>query len=60
MPIEWDLRNGPASLGRVFTRGGPRAGEAAGTKVRILLKYVGKQHKPTKFVVYTSFPLPKG
>ncbi|MGW5481839.1 hypothetical protein [Streptomyces sp. NPDC004008] len=37
-----------------------QAAEEGDGEVRILPKYVGKQHKPTKFVVYTSFPLPKG
>ena len=53
LPFEWILRN-EASLGTVFKVGGPAAGEAASNKVRILLKYVGKSHKPSKFVVYTD------
>ena len=57
LPIVWQVRS-EGSLGTVFTRGGARAGEAAGNEVRIMLRYV-KGHKPTKFVVYTSFPLPK-
>ncbi|MGN9789731.1 RICIN domain-containing protein [Streptomyces sp. OZ13] len=57
LPIEWTLRN-EGSLGTVFKVGGPAAGEAASNKVRILLKYVGKQHKPSKYVVFTAYPLP--
>ncbi|GAA4087454.1 hypothetical protein GCM10022233_83080 [Streptomyces shaanxiensis] len=57
LPIVWQVRS-EGSLGTVYTRGGVRAGEAAGNEVRIMLRYV-KGHKPTKFVVYTSFPLPK-
>ncbi|MFI2763455.1 polymorphic toxin-type HINT domain-containing protein, partial [Streptomyces echinatus] len=59
LPFDWEVRNGPSSLGKVFLKNGDRAGEAAGNRVRIVLKYVGKAHKPTKFVVYTSYPLPK-
>ncbi|MFI8295505.1 RICIN domain-containing protein [Streptomyces nigra] len=54
--IEWEVRSEAASIGTVFKPGGPRAGEAAGKKVRIVLRYV-KGHKPTKYVVYTSFPI---
>ncbi|MFF5962946.1 ricin-type beta-trefoil lectin domain protein [Streptomyces collinus] len=56
LPIQWTLRN-EGSLGTVFKVGGPAAGEPAGNTVRILLKYVGKSHKPSKYVVFTSFPL---
>ncbi len=58
LPIQWELRDFQSSLGTVFTRGGPRAGEPAGTEVLIQLRYV-KDHKPTRFVIYTSSPLPK-
>jgi hypothetical protein len=57
LPIEWTLRN-EGSLETVFKVGGPAAGEAASNKVRILLKYVGKQHKPSRYVVFTAYPLP--
>ncbi|RSN08075.1 virulence factor [Streptomyces sp. WAC 01325] len=57
LPIVWQVRS-EGSLGTVYTRGGARAGEAAGNEVRIMLRYV-KDHKPTKFVVFTSYPLPK-
>nr|WP_319213461.1 RICIN domain-containing protein [Streptomyces sp. ME02-8801-2C] len=57
LPIEWTLRD-RVSLGTTWTRGGPRAGEAASNKVQIMLRYVGK-HKPSKYVVYTAYPLPK-
>ena len=48
----------------MFKKGGPRAGEESGKSVRIVLRYVAKKdpvqpHKPTNFVVYTSYPLPK-
>lgn len=37
-------------------RGGDDAAKsAAGNTVSISLKYVGKQHKPTKYVVYTAY-----
>ncbi|MFJ5263848.1 RICIN domain-containing protein [Streptomyces sp. NPDC088387] len=57
LKIKWQVRS-EGSLGTVYTRGGARAGEAAGNEVQIVLRYV-KNHKPTKFVVYTSYPLPK-
>ncbi|MFI9582800.1 RNase A-like domain-containing protein [Streptomyces sp. NPDC052236] len=56
LPLEWTLR-GEGSLRTAFKVGGPAAGEAASNKVRILLKYVGKSHKPSKFVVFTAHPL---
>lgn len=63
LTFEWELRNEPNPLGTVFKEGGPRTGEASGKKVRIVLRYVKKKdaqpHKPTNFVVYTSFPLPE-
>ncbi|MYT63025.1 MULTISPECIES: LamG-like jellyroll fold domain-containing protein [unclassified Streptomyces] len=52
-PIRWELR-GEGSLGKVFTKDGPRAGTATGSTVVIQLKYV-KDH-PKKYVVYTSYP----
>nr|WP_234439906.1 RICIN domain-containing protein [Streptomyces bicolor] len=59
LPIPWSFQNGK-SLGTVFKRGGPRTGEAAGDEILIQLRYVaGKTHKPTRFVVYTSHPMPK-
>ncbi|MFD7438101.1 ricin-type beta-trefoil lectin domain protein [Streptomyces sp. NPDC059861] len=52
--IRWDVRNMGSSLGKKWVRNGPQ-GAPAGTTVVIQLKYVGKQHKPSKFVVYTAY-----
>ncbi|WP_371789725.1 hypothetical protein OG285_00060 [Streptomyces sp. NBC_01471] len=51
--VEWTLRD-KGSLGRRWVKGGAQ-GEATGNKVVIQFRYAGK-HKPTKFVVYTSYP----
>ncbi|MFD7017579.1 RNase A-like domain-containing protein [Streptomyces sp. NPDC059928] len=62
LTFEWELR-GEGSLGQVWRKNGDRAGEAASNKVRISLRYVPKSadppHKPSNYVVYTSFPLPQ-
>ncbi|WP_280702504.1 polymorphic toxin-type HINT domain-containing protein [Kitasatospora sp. GP82] len=58
LPIEWQVRD-EGQLGKVFTKGGASDGSdgiPTGNTVRIFLKYVGKSHKPEKFVVYTSYP----
>ncbi|MEW1774233.1 RNase A-like domain-containing protein [Streptomyces sp. NPDC086777] len=53
----WDVRDMGPSLGKVWVRGGSLAGEAAGTKVVVTLKYVGKvQGHSEKWVVYTAYP----
>jgi hypothetical protein len=61
---DWEVRSETDVLGKVFKKGGPRAGEESGKSVRIVLRYVAKKdpvqpHKPANFVVYTSCPLPK-
>ncbi|MGW1966367.1 ricin-type beta-trefoil lectin domain protein [Streptomyces sp. NPDC001935] len=53
LDIRWQLR-GQGSLGRVWVRDGVQ-GARTGDTVVIQLKYAGK-HKPSRFVVYTSFP----
>ncbi|MEU6093245.1 RICIN domain-containing protein [Streptomyces sp. NPDC047079] len=53
LQVEWTLRD-RGSLGRRWIKDGPQ-GQATGNKVIIQLRYAGK-HKPSKFVVYTSFP----
>ncbi|WP_328358761.1 ricin-type beta-trefoil lectin domain protein [Streptomyces sp. NBC_00445] len=62
LPFDWELRD-EGSLGHVWRKNGSQAGEAAGNKVRVVLKYVPKTasppHKPSMFVVFTSYPLPK-
>ncbi|MEV6669775.1 polymorphic toxin-type HINT domain-containing protein [Streptomyces sp. NPDC051162] len=62
LAFEWELRD-EGSLGRVWRANGDRAGEPASNKVRIVLRYVPKSanppHKPSNFVVFTSYPLPK-
>ncbi|MFH8420937.1 ricin-type beta-trefoil lectin domain protein [Streptomyces sp. NPDC018038] len=63
LSFEWTLKN-EGSLGTVWRRGGAEAGEAAGNSVRVVLRYVPKKaeprpHNPSKYVVFTSFPLPK-
>lgn len=58
LPFKWTLKD-RGSLGTIFTSGGSRTGEAASNTVQIVLRYVGKSHKPSKFVVFTSYPLPK-
>jgi hypothetical protein len=61
LTLEWTL-SGSGSLGRVWFRGGERAGEAAGRTVRVVLKYMpkvkGEGQHADKYVIYTSFPLP--
>jgi hypothetical protein len=52
--IKWTIRDMGPSLGKKWVRNGPQ-GVAAGTTVVIKLKYVGKQHKPSKYVVYTAY-----
>ncbi|WP_328339692.1 RICIN domain-containing protein [Streptomyces violaceus] len=52
--IKWTIRDMGPSLGQKWVRSGPQ-GAAAGTTVIIKLKYVGKQHKPSKYVVYTAY-----
>ncbi|MGI5426130.1 ricin-type beta-trefoil lectin domain protein [Streptomyces sp. CA-179760] len=52
--IKWTIRDMGPSLGQKWVRNGPQ-GVAAGTTVIIKLKYVGKQHKPSKYVVYTAY-----
>ncbi|MCX4571892.1 hypothetical protein OHB41_01500 [Streptomyces sp. NBC_01571] len=51
--IKWELRD-QGSLGRVWIKDGPQ-GVATGNTVVIQLKYEPK-HKPSRYVVYTSFP----
>lgn len=62
LAFDWELRD-EGSLGRVWRKNGDRAGEAAGNKVRVVLRYVPKKadppHNPSKFVVFTSYPLPE-
>nr|WP_240204448.1 ricin-type beta-trefoil lectin domain protein [Streptomyces actuosus] len=56
LPVTWTLKD-EGSLGTKWVKDGDRARTSpAGNKVVIKLKYVGKMHKPTKYVVYTSFP----
>ncbi|MFB8246763.1 ricin-type beta-trefoil lectin domain protein [Streptomyces sp. NPDC055952] len=52
--IRWTIRDMGDSLGQKWVRNGPQ-GVAAGTTVILKLKYVGKQHKPSKYVVYTAY-----
>ncbi|MFF0888256.1 RICIN domain-containing protein [Streptomyces sp. NPDC003456] len=52
--IRWTVRDMGDSLGQKWVRNGPQ-GVAAGTTVILKLKYVGKQHKPSKYVVYTAY-----
>ncbi|WP_416983075.1 ricin-type beta-trefoil lectin domain protein [Streptomyces sp. T028] len=64
LTFDWEVRGEKDALGTVFTKNGPRAGEESSKTVRIVLRYVAKKdpvqpHKPTNFVVYTSYPLPK-
>ncbi|WP_317617807.1 RICIN domain-containing protein [Streptomyces sp. SDr-06] len=51
--VQWTLRD-QGSLGLRWVKDGPQ-GEAVGNTVAIQLKYAGK-HKPSKYVVYTSYP----
>ncbi|MET8097910.1 RICIN domain-containing protein [Streptomyces sp. NPDC005236] len=51
--FEWQLRN-EGSLGRVWVKDGVQ-GERTGNRVVVQLKYAGK-HKPSRYVVYTSYP----
>ncbi|WP_344557952.1 RNase A-like domain-containing protein, partial [Streptomyces atrovirens] len=56
LTFTWTLGD-EGSLGFKWVRNGDDAVKsAAGNKVSISLKYVGKQHKPTKYVVYTAYP----
>ncbi|WP_240138757.1 polymorphic toxin-type HINT domain-containing protein [Streptomyces sp. MUM 178J] len=51
--IRWTLSD-ETSLGQKWVRNGPQK-VAAGNTVIIKLKYVGKSHKPSKYVVYTAY-----
>ncbi|MFE9404795.1 ricin-type beta-trefoil lectin domain protein [Streptomyces sp. NPDC006530] len=51
--FEWTLRD-QGSLGLRWVKDGPQ-GEAVGNTVVVQLRYAGK-HKPSKYVVYTSYP----
>ncbi|MYX98176.1 virulence factor, partial [Streptomyces sp. SID486] len=53
LEFRWELR-GQGSLGRVWIKNGPQ-GVATGNEVVVQLRYAGK-HKPTRYVVYTSYP----
>ncbi|MGV9567088.1 ricin-type beta-trefoil lectin domain protein [Streptomyces sp. NPDC003480] len=53
LEIRWQLRD-QQSLGRVWVKDGVQ-GDRTGNTVVIQLKYAGK-HKPSRYVVYTSFP----
>lgn len=62
LPFDWELK-GKGSLGQVWFKNGDRAGEAASNSVRVVLRYApkvkGEGQHTGKYVVYTSFPLPK-
>ncbi|MFG2474717.1 polymorphic toxin-type HINT domain-containing protein [Streptomyces fagopyri] len=53
LDFKWQLRD-QGSLGRVWVKDGVQ-GERTGNTVLVHLKYAGK-HKPSKYVVYTSYP----
>ncbi|TWF85773.1 ricin-type beta-trefoil lectin domain protein [Streptomyces capillispiralis] len=55
LTFTWTLGD-EGSLGFKWVRSGDDAAKsAAGNTVSISLKYVGKQHKPSKYVVYTAY-----
>ncbi|WP_411111870.1 ricin-type beta-trefoil lectin domain protein [Streptomyces sp. c-19] len=62
LSFDWVLKD-KGSLGTVWRKGGDRAGEAAGNSIKVVLRYVPKNatprpHNPSKYVVFTSYPLP--
>lgn len=62
LSFDWTLKD-KGSLGTVWRKGGDEAGEEASNTIRVVLKYIHKDtkpvpHKPTMYVVFTSYPLP--